>query len=180
MLTTLILWIGGYGAFLNHINTLKPENPHQKTDAIVVPTGGNYRITTGLDLFAQGKAPHLFITGVNKNTSRKKILSVHKGKPLPDCCIELGYDATTTYENAFETKAWMAGKNIKNIRLVTSPYHMPRTILEFSHVLDKNIDIIRHPVEQPDYTPAELDFWRITFDEYNKTLYRYVRLNLPD
>lgn len=179
MFTTLILWIGGYGIFLNHIATVKPEMPQQQTDAVVVLTGGNHRIATGLELFAQENAPYLFITGVNKATTKQDILSVHKGKKLPECCVELGYDATTTYENAFETKAWLAGKEISKIRLVTSPYHMPRTALEFSHVL-KGIDILKHPVEKPDHSPKKLAFWRITFDEYNKTLYRYVRLKLPE
>lgn len=179
MFTTLILWIGGYGIFLNHITTLQPEHPQKQTDAIVVLTGGNHRIATGLELFASKNAPYLFITGVNKSTTKQNILSVHKGKPLPECCVELGYDATTTYENAFETKAWLAGKNINNIRLVTSPYHMPRTSLEFSHVLG-GIEIIKHPVEKPDHSPKKVTFWRITFDEYNKTLYRYLRLKMPE
>lgn len=180
VLLTLIIWIGGYGTFVSNIQSLKPTEPAKHTDAIVVLTGGNYRITTGLNLFAKKQAPELFITGVNKTVGKNHILSMYKKDtpPLPKCCITLGHNATTTLENAIEVKEWLSShKNIKSIRLVTSPYHMPRALLEFKHKL-KNTKIIPHTVEIPDKTPKKWSFWQLTFDEYNKTLYRYTYLKL--
>ena len=69
MLLTLMAWIGGYGMFLSNIQTVVPQHPDIKTDAIVVLTGGNYRITTGLNLFAKEQAPKLFISGVHPSLS---------------------------------------------------------------------------------------------------------------
>ena len=172
MLLTLIAWIGGYGVFLSNIQAVTPQDPKTNTDAVVVLTGGNYRITTGLTLFSQQSAPTLFISGVHPSVDEKEIRLMWKGKTeLPDCCIILGHEATTTFENALETEEWIKENNIKSIRLVTSTYHMKRALMEFHNIV-KDTKIIPHPVEIPDYKKEDLLFWKITFDEYNKVLYR--------
>tara|TARA_R110001592_G_scaffold16881_15_gene71753 strand:+ start:11429 stop:12013 length:585 start_codon:yes stop_codon:yes gene_type:complete len=177
---TLIVWIGGYGAFLSNVHAIKPQDMVTKTDAIVVLTGGNFRISTGLSLFANGLAPELFITGVHNMVTQNEIIALWKGTPpLPECCITLGHQATTTYGNALEAKEWIEEHDIKSIRLVTSAYHMKRAMLEFQDML-KGTDIIVHPVEQTDYTEKDVLFWKITFDEYNKVIYRTVYLAIKN
>ena len=178
MLLTLMVWIGGYGAFLSNVQTTIPHDPSEKTDAIVVLTGGNFRIATGLDLFAKELAPELMITGVHKTVTEKDVRAMWKGSTsLPECCITLGYEATSTFENALETETWVKENNIKSIRLVTSTYHVQRALIEFNNML-KDTKIIIHPVEKPDYDSEDVLFWKITFDEYNKTLYRSFILYL--
>lgn len=172
----LCLWLVGYAGFVVSTQTVKPENPGAQTGAIIVLTGGNHRIHTGLDLLARGGAEHLFISGVNPNVTRWKIISLWNGElPLPECCIDLGTSATTTRENAHESKEWIEDKNVTTLRLVTSNYHIPRALLEFRHALP-DIEIIANPVMIPDYTLNEKRFWVITFSEYNKVLYRLVAL----
>ena len=174
----LIVWIGGYSAFLSNIHTVAPQNPTIKTDAIVVLTGGNFRITTGLSLFVHDLSPKLFITGVHSDVTEEEIRSMWKGNPaLPECCITLGHEATTTFENALETENWVKDNSIRSIRLITSTYHMPRASLEFRNIL-KDTEIILHPVEKTDYTKKDLVFWKITFDEYNKVIYRKIIFQL--
>lgn len=177
LIFTLILWIGGYGIFLYQINVQKPQMPKAKTDAIVVLTGGNYRILTGLELWDQGLAPELFITGVDKNVGRQQILN-HWNKDnerLPFCCLTLGYEATNTVENALETKEWIELNYISSIRLVTSKYHMPRSYLEL-HSQIPDIEIIRHPVQYTDHKVDEYRYWEETFLEYHKIIVRFVQI----
>ncbi|MBK9563170.1 MAG: YdcF family protein [Micavibrio sp.] len=169
-------WLFGLGGFAGGVLLIKPEKPTMHSDAIIVLTGGKDRIETGLDLFAEELAPELFITGVHDDVTQAEILARYTGaKPLPECCMVLGYKANSTTENASETKEWMAGKNIKTIRLVTANYHMPRAVLEFRAALP-GVKIITHPISQPDIAPGDKKFWHIIFEEYHKTVFRFFEI----
>lgn len=158
--------------------TATPEKRNEKTDAIVVLTGGNFRTNTGLALWTEGLAPELMITGVNEAVKETDIRKLWKSdKPLPDCCITLGHKAKTTLDNAEETKEWLNLKKFKKIRIVTSTYHMQRALQEFRLAMPE-IEIIPHPVELEDYSPHEWKFWVITFSEYNKYILRSLALSL--
>lgn len=172
----LIIWGAGYVRFIAQIESLKPDSIGEKTDAIVVLTGGNYRINTALGLFADGLAPKLLITGVHKSVKDYEILAGWKGKkPIPDCCISLGRDATTTIGNADEAYKWASKNNVTSMRIVTSAYHMPRALIEFHHLMP-DMEIIAHPVEEQDYAHDDWRFWYITLSEYNKNLLRHASL----
>jgi uncharacterized SAM-binding protein YcdF (DUF218 family) len=176
--TFLALWLLGYIAYGLYTLSLKPQSPDQKTDAIIVLTGGNGRIETGLTLFAEEHAPQLFITGVHPGVSREKIRSLwHGDKPLPNCCMMIGYNARTTQQNAQETKEWLANKDHKTIRLVTGNFHMPRALYEFHRTIPE-IEIIPHAVDQPRFGPLDHMFWRTAFSEYHKLIFRWTVLHL--
>lgn len=175
VLLVLILWAGGYAVFIYNIPIKTLPNTSNKTDAIVVLTGGSNRIQTGLHLFSDKISPILFITGVHPSVKKEELTALWKGKTmLPECCIILGHIATTTLENAIETKSWLNNNdsNIKSIRLVTSAYHMQRAILEFKNKI-KDVNIIAHPVEDQ-LTLKDIKLWKLTFSEYNKILVRRV------
>ena len=178
LLLILLIWICGYGAFALHIQTLKPQNQDQKTDAIIVLTGGNLRIDKGLELFAAEMAPQLFISGVHNLVKDDEIKAMwHGDKLLPECCITLGRDATTTTGNAKEAYKWIKDNNIKKIRLVTSSYHMPRAMLEFASALKgSDVEIITHPVEDKE---NKYNF-ALIFKEYNKILFRWSWLAMRE
>lgn len=171
----LVLWLTGFGGFFVISQKMKREGISTQTEAIIVLTGGRqHRITEGLNLLALGAAPELFISGVHKDVTENEIKAMHKGASLlPECCIILGRTATTTIENAVETKNWLTRKNIKSIRLVTSNYHMPRAALEFKSTLS-GVKILLHPIKAGTYPLDDFRFWRLTFDEYNKFLYRFA------
>lgn len=170
------LWMAGFIAFLVNISAIKPANLTQKTDAIVVLTGGNYRIYTGLDLWRQNFAPELFITGVHPDVSRRDIIGTwEEKKRLPLCCLTLGHEATTTRENATETKEWVSNNYVRSARLVTSTYHIPRAVLEFRSAMP-DLEIIPHPVQKSDYLMDEARFWVMAFVEYNKSLARRLEI----
>ncbi len=171
-LISLFLLAGGLVTFFVSAYAVQPEKPGMRTDAIIVLTGGNYRVQTGLGLWSEHLAQELFITGVNRDVKRREILAEWKGEEaLPHCCITLGYEATTTHENAIEAKDWVERNNIKTARIVTSPYHMQRALLEFRQAMP-DLVMIAHPVQMEDYTPRELVYWKILFSEYIKAIWR--------
>jgi uncharacterized SAM-binding protein YcdF (DUF218 family) len=107
---------------------------------------------------------------------KNDITMLWQKKPdLPPCCITLGYQATTTEENALETREWITKNNIKTVRLITGNYHMARSLLEFHHMIP-NVKIYAHPVTQPELTLDNRDFWVLIAVEYHKTLYRFLQL----
>jgi uncharacterized SAM-binding protein YcdF (DUF218 family) len=172
-------WILGFAAFSLFAILAPPQQPQTNTDAIIVLTGGNNRIQEGLSLFAQKKAPHLFISGVHKDVTKPEILALWSGKEaLPPCCMTLGYQATSTEGNAVETRDWVAANKIKTIRLVTGNYHMVRALLELRHMLP-GVKIYMHPVEQPELGLETKRFWIFLFVEYHKSFYRCLQLLLP-
>ncbi len=179
-LSIVLLWMTGYAAFILHISTVKPDSNIKNTDAIVVLTGGSNRINTGLNLLSAHAAPELFISGVNKNVSVEKLLAMwpagEKQKKQP-CCITLGHKAQNTTQNAQEAREWTGQKDVTSLRLVTSHYHMPRARLEFRNTMP-SMNILIHPVIPDDLEIEDKGFWHISFEEYNKTLLTWVRLQL--
>ena len=103
ILTLALLWAGGLALFITKINKDIPPTT-DTVDAIIVLTGGQNRINTGLAFFAEGISKQLFITGVHPDTKLKDIKAKWTGKRIPTCCITLGHEATTTVQNAKETQ----------------------------------------------------------------------------
>lgn len=168
------VWVLGFFVFLSKI----PTSVHDRftpTDAIVVLTGDKDRIPEALALLNKGLAPKLLISGVNPRVKPRlmaRILRASVNKKR----ITLGYDAHTTSENAEEAEEWISLEDMKSLRLVTSHYHMPRSLLEFRKRLPRT-HIIPHPV-----FPKGSDKWwlskrgfRLVFLEYNKSIRAFVR-----
>lgn len=116
-----------------------------KADGIVVLTGGDERITTGLDLMADGRGRRLLISGVNRANKSPQELSRRIGEALPACCIDLGYQAMNTIGNADEASTWAKRWGFRSIMVVTSDFHMARSLVEFSRAMP-GVRLIAHPV----------------------------------
>lgn len=164
----LSLWLIGFCLFSLYALSFR-FTPATPTDAIVVLTGGGNRINTALELLKDKYAPHLFISGVNKAVRQQDLI---KNFP-PDLSnnVTLGYHAEDTKGNARETADWIRNKKIDSVLLVTSFYHMPRSIFE---VLKQNPDlkIIPLPVFPKSFGNS-VDWIRtryawLLFVEYNK------------
>lgn len=118
----------------------------ETADGIVVLTGGALRIDDAMALLAASKARRLLISGVNANTTREQVrglVSQHAG--LFDCCVDLDHDARDTIGNAAETAEWVHGNRFRSLIVVTSAYHMPRTLLELRHALE-GVQVTPYPV----------------------------------
>jgi len=110
--------------------------PEARTDGIVALTGGSERIGDAIDLLAQGYASRLLISGVNERTSRASIARLNPGQQrLLECCVDLDYRARNTIGNAIETRRWMETHRFRSLIVVTSNYHMPRTLVELDHAM---------------------------------------------
>jgi len=166
----LPLWLIGFGLFVLYVFSFQFSQSTQ-ADAIVAWTGGEYRIQTAITLLEQGLADKLLISGVNKIVKPESFLS--NLSPQTRSKIALGYQAATTEENALETADWVYQNKIKSVVLVTSFYHMPRSLLEFQHALP-NVVVYPNPIWPKDF--AESTAWihtRAAFHllvEYHKFL----------
>ncbi len=144
-------------------------------DTIVVLTGGSMRLEHGFELLAQGRAPRMFISGVEDGITldsllHKKEFSAFTDK-IPTGSVELGSQARTTIGNAEETALWVSQNRVKSILLVTGNYHIPRSSYEL-HEAMPGVTIIPEPVF-PSYF-AHNEWWkhtdsiRLVISEYNK------------
>jgi uncharacterized SAM-binding protein YcdF (DUF218 family) len=131
----IALAVAGFIMFVASIARFE-QDPASRTDAIVALTGGAERIGDAIDLLAKGYGRRLLITGVNERTSRDQIASLNPGqRRLFDCCVDLDYRARNTIGNAIETRRWMEDHRFRSLIVVTSNYHMPRTLVELDNVI---------------------------------------------
>lgn len=141
-----VAWAAGFVWFAQWSARLPPPGD-APTDAIVVPTGGTNRLAEGLALLAAGRADAVLVSGVDSRVDIARLLEL--GAPGAEelaCCVTVGYEAADTRGNAAEAAAWMREHGFTSIRLVTSNYHMARSLLEFRRVLPE-VRIVPHPVE---------------------------------
>jgi len=136
----------------------------QKTDAIVVLTGGPGRIDRGLERLEAGDAKRLLISGVAREVKPRELAAEYK-RPLKlfDCCIALGFDAEDTRSNATEVATWVARRNYRSIRLITTDWHMRRAEYELGRAMGDKVTIVADAVRsQPSFATL--------FREYHKFL----------
>lgn len=175
----VILWLGGLCAFAWKIDNFSDEE-NKKTDAIIALTGGRNRIAEAVRLLDAGKARRLFISGVDKSISLSNIQNAHHLKLANKKRIDIGHDASNTIENAKEAAEWIKKNNVKSIRLVTSNYHLARSLIEFQEQ-NPDLEIIIHPVYSEKIKKNWWTSWQtfsLLFKEYNKFLFVYVRNKL--
>ena len=135
----VIVFFAGFLAFAGTVMSYKPgsdSNADINADGIVVFTGGGYRIDEAINLLGKGRARRLLISGVNRRTSRNELrrLTGH-GAALFDCCVDIGYQALNTVGNARETRNWAARMRFRRLIIVTSNYHMPRSLIELGRIM---------------------------------------------
>lgn len=148
-------------------------------DGIVVLTGGSARIATAIKLLEQGSARRLLISGVHPSSSLAAIRSAVKGKRETfDCCVDIDRAAMDTYGNAEEARKWADRYGFRSLIVVTSDYHMPRSLVEMRRTMPE-IEFFPHPVN---YGPLQADSWfsnpgtlKIVASEYLKYLAALVR-----
>ncbi|MBB5684063.1 ElyC/SanA/YdcF family protein [Sphingobium boeckii] len=156
-----LIWALGFAAFV--IWLPRPADG-EKTDAIVVLTGGPGRIERGLTMLKAGKAEAMLVSGVNRDVKPRELANLTNAPiALYDCCIDLGHEAVDTRSNALETAAWLKAKKYSTIRLVTTDWHMRRARFELARVLDGQVDVTGDAVK------SDPGFY-VLFKEYHKYL----------
>ena len=171
----MLIWAAGLAWFIHGSLTLSAD-PNARTDAIVVLTGGRLRLEAGLDLLGADRAKKLFVSGVNPHVDRAELMRVAGHADDDFSRIVIGHDADNTLGNARETAGWMHEQGYRSLRLVTSWYHIERSLLEFERAMP-DVQIIADPVFAGHIEGGEhwLDVAMLTVSEYDKYLATLVR-----
>ena len=123
-----------------------------------------------LSLFQQKKGKYLLISGVNPDSTFPKTVAQMPFKSQ----ITLGYEALDTLGNAEETAAWVNANHIQTLRLITSNYHMTRSLFELRRLLPE-VQILSHAVVGKSFLKPK--WWlhpptvTLVIQEYNKFLF---------
>ena len=160
----------------------QPAGLPPEADGIVALTGGEARIDEAVRLLADHRAKRMLISGVNQHTTRSALERLTpEFAPLFDCCIDIGYWAQDTIGNADETQIWAQRRGFTRLIVVTSGYHMARSLAELSRVMP-DIELIAHPVLAPGQRAGS--WWRspsatrLLMVEYLKLLPALARLGV--
>jgi uncharacterized SAM-binding protein YcdF (DUF218 family) len=151
-------------------------------DGIVVLTGGASRIADAIELLAAGHGKRLLISGVHPTTTANVIARlVPEYGGLLSCCVDLDHSAVNTVGNAQETRRWAKARGFRSLIVVTSSYHMPRTMAELGRQLP-DVALVPFPVvtEKMRAEPwwASPPTARLLLTEYLKYLVAQVRIRL--
>lgn len=177
-LAGLVLAIGFVDFAERVAGAAPPADP--RAEGIVVLTGGTARIDGALQLLAEGRAERLLISGVNPMVTRQALAStVGDGlRGVLECCVDLDHQAQDTIGNAAETREWADRRGFSTLIVVTSSYHMPRSMAELALAMpDKRL--IGFPVSNPELHLAS--WWRdpdtfgLLVREYGKYLVAETR-----
>jgi uncharacterized SAM-binding protein YcdF (DUF218 family) len=151
-------------------------------DGIVVLTGGTSRVADAIELLAEGRGKRLLISGAHPATTLSEIARlVPAREQLVACCVDLDPFAVNTVGNATGTRRWVLTRGFRSLIVVTSNYHMPRTMAELARQMP-DITLIAFPVVA-DKQRAER-WWtsplitRLLVSEYLKYILAQVRMRI--
>ena len=175
-------WCIGLGWFVFQIPTHEQDSK-ETTDAIVVLTGDSGRIEAGLRLLLEDRGKKLFISGAGSMVTPADVIKnvpeeLRSALAYRTVDIVLGHYAQNTIGNAEETASWLKRQHYTSIRLVTSSYHMPRSLEEVRQTMP-GIKIIPEPVFTEGFSLGKVltdkESWRLLMSEYHKYLAAKLR-----
>ncbi len=163
----------GFFVFAHWVSGM-PAGSSGVADGIVALTGDEDRITEAMHLLSHGKAGRLLISGVYKSTGAPQIISMNgtlrEDASLFGCCVDLDKRSLNTEDNAFEATVWARKLGFRSLIVVTSTYHMPRTLIELRQSMPEAV-LVPYPVKSP---RMEQEWWNdpkttwVLFKEYLK------------
>ena len=159
----MVFWMGGFLTFLMSLPDEATDSPQVTTDAIVVLTGDKGRIAAGIAALERGQGKRLLISGVNPSLANA---TIYNAIGSDTDLIDLGREALDTTGNVLEAANWANTYNFKSLLVVTSDYHMPRALIQFSR-LENHIHIYSLPVN------TKASFLTLSI-EYNKYIVSFI------
>lgn len=179
VVAVLILFAGGFVWFADTVSTAEMSD-ETDFDAVVVLTGGRDRVARALKIMQDSDAERLLISGVHPETTTRQIaLTTQNQIDLFSCCVDLDRRARNTVDNAREAAEWAGKHDFKKLLVVTSSYHMPRSLVEFKAAMD-GVDLVPYPVISEE---LPLDRWwtsyptmRLLMREYLKYVHARIRV----
>ena len=164
-----LVWLVGLFAFAERVRGLTPPPEPARADAIVALTGPSAeRVNAAIRLLEHGKGDRVLVSGVNRDVRRQELRALTPGSSkLFNCCVDLGFEAEDTLGNAQEIAAWARSKNYDSLIVVTSDYHMPRSLLELRSAAP-DVELTPYAVATPSLdTPR---WWRAAVTARRMTL----------
>lgn len=160
--------------FLSQVDDTPPADP--RAEGIVALTGGSARIDGALALLEANRADRLLISGVNPSVGRREIASTveNRSREALDPRVDLGHVARDTIGNADEAKSWADAHRFHSLIVVTSDYHMPRSMVELGSAMP-SVELIPYPVTNPQ---LEMDRWWRHATSVRLLLAEYVKYTL--
>ena len=175
----------GFLVFADTVRGLEPAHD-ARADGIVVLTGDEDRIATGVRLLVEGRAQRLLISGVHPSTRmptelKRRIDGADAARrAVVRCCVDIGHEALNTSGNAEEARSWVRANGFRSVMVVTSGYHMMRSRAEFARSMP-DIEVVSYPVRTG--RNLQLEAWwqhwpttRLLMAEYVKFLGASARL----
>ena len=144
---------------------------------VVVLTGGKNRIEKGVDILSKGYGDELLISGVFMPSEIEAKFSLEREKKeLFKCCVSFDQKSKNTLENAEEVEKWLnQNKDIKSIILVSSYYHLPRSMMIFEKKIKSDVKIYPTPAIQKNNFENQILFHlKLIISEYFKVLYTII------
>ena len=177
----ILIIFAGFIWWVIFLFNILPKNYYSKNfpdrsfnTGVIVLTGGKMRIEKGMEIMQKGYADKMFISGVFMPSEIEMKFKIEKTKKdLLECCISFGEEAKNTIENAGEADQWLRkNPEITKVILITSYYHLPRSILIFEKKLWSNPEIYAVPaVEKVNLFEQPLFHLRLVSSEYFKVIY---------
>jgi uncharacterized SAM-binding protein YcdF (DUF218 family) len=171
----------GFLAFMSQLREAEAR-PDRKADGIVVLTGGSSRVSDAMELLAAGYGKRLLISGVHPAAAVSDISrSLSENKSFLNCCVDLDHSAVNTQGNAEQARLWARERGFRSLIVVTSNYHMPRAIVEFSHAMP-DVHLIPYAVVGEKW--RDEPWWangatmRLVLSEYLKYVAAEIRVRL--
>lgn len=133
-----------FADFIYQTTTMRPRDV--ASDAIVVLAGGRGRIEEGIRLYRVNRARFLFLVGVDPTVRKGDLFTEKKGERGGEE-VFLEKSSRNTLENALYSRDLIARQKVRSITLITSRYHMMRSILIFRSTLPKDVAVYPYPVD---------------------------------
>jgi uncharacterized SAM-binding protein YcdF (DUF218 family) len=137
-------------------------------------------VETGAKLLSEGRAKRMLISGVNRKVTREEMQHLlGLDSKTFNCCVDLGYEALDTVGNADETRTWVNRNGYESLIVVTSRYHMPRSLAELALAMP-HVKLVPYAVTPKRF--PEQNWWlhaattRVLLSEYLKYLPAIGRL----
>lgn len=164
-----LIWLVGLFAFADRVRGLTPAPEPERADAIVALTGPSAeRVNAAVRLLEQDKGERVLISGVNREVRRQELNALTPGSSrLFNCCVDLGFEAEDTGGNAQEIAGWARSKGYNHLIVVTSDYHMPRSLLEIRSAAPE-LELTPYAVSTPSLDNSR--WWRAAVASRRMTL----------
>jgi uncharacterized SAM-binding protein YcdF (DUF218 family) len=145
-------------------------NSLQPADAVLVFAGNINRIETGYKIVNEGYADSLIVSP----EVPEKIAEYNKRFNLRQTAITIIEDhAMTTFENALYTDKLVEAYNFRNVILVTSDFHMPRSYFIMRLLTGPGVRIQRYSVYKINESDSS---WERLIQKWRLLMFEMIQL----